>query len=216
MTKHDLQKLSESIPTNSVKIIELYNKIDAGLLDTQPKYQRKLVWKKQHKYAFIDTILMNFPFPEIYIASSDIDIEKMVATEVVVDGQQRLTTIVDYIKGEGDFSKQEKTKPFKDLTPEEKKEFLNYKVSVRDLKDIGELLIKEIFQRINSTEYSLNTVEKNNAQYGDGEIAIFCKQLVDPTFSVTNEETDIIIYIEKRNSMNNFFKDYHIFNDNDQ
>jgi len=29
--------------------------------------------------------------------------------------------------------------------------------------DIGEDVIKEIFQRINSTEYSLNTVEKNNA-----------------------------------------------------
>lgn len=92
-------KLKSSIPSNSVKLIELYNKITSGALITGPDYQRKLVWKKQHKYSFIETILLNFPFPEIYIASDEMDIEKLQAREVVVDGQQRLTTIVDYIKG---------------------------------------------------------------------------------------------------------------------
>jgi len=70
-------KLKESIPSNSVKIIELYNKIDSEILDTSPDFQRKLVWKKQHKYAFIDTILLNYPFPEVYIASSIMDLENL-------------------------------------------------------------------------------------------------------------------------------------------
>jgi len=216
MDKPELKKLSESIPTSIMKIIDLYNKIDNDLLDTQPNYQRKLVWKKQHKYAFIDTILLNFPFPEIYIASSDIDVENMVSKEVVVDGQQRLTTIVEYIKGEGDFAKQNKVPYFNDLSSPEKKEFLNYKVSVKDLKDIDENIIKEIFQRINSTEYSLNIVEKNNAQFGDGEIAIFCKQLVDNDYTPTEDETDIIISKEDKEKINNFFDENKVFTDNDK
>jgi hypothetical protein len=216
MGKDDIKKLKESIPTTGMKIIDLYNKIDNDLLDTQPNYQRKLVWKKQHKYAFIDTILLNFPFPEVYIASSDIDVVKMVATEVVVDGQQRLTTIVDYIKGEGDFASQTKVINFNDLEAVDKKSFLNYKVSVRDLKDIGEDIIKEIFQRINSTEYSLNTVEKNNALFGDGEIAMFCKQLVDRDYNVSEDTTDIVLDSKSRTEINDFFGNNKIFTDNDK
>ena len=64
-------KLKESIPSNSLKIIDLYNKIESEFLDISPDFQRKLVWKKQHKYAFIQTILLNYPFPEVYIASGN-------------------------------------------------------------------------------------------------------------------------------------------------
>lgn len=216
MSDIEIKKLKESIQAGPMKIIDLFNKIDNGLLNTQPDYQRKLVWKKQHKYAFIDTILLNFPFPEVYIASSEIDVENMKASEVVVDGQQRLTTIVDYIKGAGDFEKQSKVKSFVDLDQNEKKEFLSYRVSVRDLKDIGEDLIKEIFQRINSTEYSLNTVEKNNAQYGDGEIAIFCKQLIDMEYKVSENETDVILSDDDRKIVFDFFNEKKVFTSNDQ
>lgn len=46
-------KLKNSIPSNSVKLIELYNKIISGALITGPDYQRKLVWKKQHKFSLL-------------------------------------------------------------------------------------------------------------------------------------------------------------------
>lgn len=214
MAEREFKRLVESISTTGVKIIELYNRIDNDLLNMQPDYQRKLVWKKQHKYAFVDTILRNFPFPEIYIASTDIDVEKMVASEVVVDGQQRLSTIVDYIKGEGDFESQKKVPSFDSLSTKDKKEFLNYKVSVKDLKTIGEDLIKEIFQRINSTEYSLNDVERNNALYGDGEIALFVKQVAENKV-VSDEETDIIVSEDDRLLIYNFFRTNNVFTAND-
>lgn len=208
-------KLKESIPSSTIKIIDLYNKIEANLLDTSPNFQRKLVWKKQHKYAFINTILLNYPFPEIYIASADIDVNNLQAKEIVVDGQQRLNTIVDYIKGVNDFSNQSKIKPFGELSVFEKKEFLNYPVSVKDLKDLPETTVKEIFRRINSTEYSLNTNEILNAQYGDGEFAIFCKQLADEKYIVSETDTDILIDKEKRKIFNDFFKNNNVFTEND-
>lgn len=209
-------KLKESIPSNSTKIIDLYNKIDSDILDTRPNFQRKLVWKKQHKFQFIQTILMNFPFPEVYVASAEMDVEKLMAKEIVVDGQQRLTTIVDYIKGINDFKDQTKVPAFEQLSNDEKKDFLNYLVIVRDLKDMKMDLIKEIFRRINNTEYSLNAVEKTNAQYGDGEFSIFCKQIVDSSYNPTDDVTDIVLEKQIKLKLNNFFLDNNVFSDNDK
>jgi hypothetical protein len=137
------------------------------------------------------------------------------STELVVDGQQRLSTIVDYIQGNGDFSTQEKLPKFSDLNSNEKKDFLNYFVSVRDLKDIDMEIIKDVFQRINNTEYSLNAIEKANAQYGDGEFIIFNKQISDSEYTPSPEYTDCIIDDETRGIILNFFTDHHIFTDND-
>lgn len=210
----EIIKLSESIPSSNVKIIELYNKIENGKLQPHPDFQRKLVWKKQHKYHFIETILLNYPFPEIYIASSEIDVDSLEAKEIVVDGQQRLTTIRDYIKGEGDFQNQNNISSFASLPNEQKKDFLNYYVSVRDLKDLKIDDIKEIFQRINHTEYSLNTVEKLNAQYGDGEFLLFCKQITDED-EITKQDTDIVLDNEVRKFFVDFWTHSNVFDDND-
>ncbi len=207
-------KLTASIPSSNLKVIELYNKIDSGNLIINPDFQRKLVWKKQHKYHFIETILKNFPFPEVYIASSSIDVENLLASEIVVDGQQRLSTIVDYIKGQGDFDGQKAILAFKDLDTDSKKDFLNYMVSVRDLKDLHLDDIKDIFKRINNTEYSLNAVEKKNAQYGDGEFMIFCKQIVELE-EVQSDDTEVIIDEVERKLIIDFWLQNNIFTEND-
>ena len=208
-------KLNESIPSNTFKVIELYNKIDSGQLSPSPNFQRNLVWKKQHKYEFIRTILMNFPFPEVYIASTEMDVKTLRTAEVVVDGQQRLTTIVDYIKGINDFSNQNKVTSFENLDFDAKRQFLNYPISVKDLKDIEMSHIKEIFQRINSTNYALNSNETLNAQFGDGEFAIFAKQLVDKDLKVNDSVTDVIISDEERNFVIDFLFDHNVFKEND-
>jgi uncharacterized protein with ParB-like and HNH nuclease domain len=210
-----MKELMESVPSTNVKIIELYNKIESGGLIIDPDFQRKLVWKKQHKFHFIDTILMNFPFPEVYVASAEMDVENITASEIVVDGQQRLSTIVDYIKAKGDFKSQNRVKRFEELTTDEKKVFLNYFVSVRDLKNIDPEIVKEIFMRINNTEYSLNTIEKLNAQYGDSEFVVFCKQIVDAKFEPSEKDTDSILSDNFREKANAALLNSKVFNDND-
>ncbi len=208
-------KLITSVQSNSYKIVELYNKIDSGTLVPGPDFQRNLVWKKQHKYAFIQTILLNYPFPEVYIASEQIDVETLKAKEIVVDGQQRLTTIVDYIKSAGDFQGKLPIKNFDELSLNEKKDFLNYPVSVKDLKDLDQITIIQIFKRINSTNYSLNINEKLNAEFGGGEFAYFAKQLTDIEFEVSEESTNVIINPEDRAQVISFFNENKIFSDND-
>jgi hypothetical protein len=208
-------KLKSSVTSNSVKLIEIYNKINSGSLVTSPDFQRNLVWKKQHKYEFIKTILLNFPFPEVYIASIEVDVDSLQAREIVVDGQQRLTTIVDYIKEQGDFKDQKHVIAFEALSIDEKREFLNYYITVKDLKDIGIDIIKQIFKKINSTNYSLNTNEIINAEYGDGEFSMFCKQLIDEKFTPSIEVTDIVIDEDVRRLLLQFFEDSNVFTNND-
>jgi len=208
-------KLKAPIPSNSVKLIDLYNKITSGSLILGPDFQRKLVWKKQHKYAFIETILLNFPFPEVYIASEEVDIANLKAREIVVDGKQRLSSIVDYIQNDGDFSNQKSITHFDDLEISEKREFLNYLITVKDLKDIGEERIIEVFKRINSTNYSLNSNEILNAEYGGGEFAIFSKLLTDNDYVPSEKETNIFIAADLKHKIISFFEENKVFSNND-
>ena len=157
------------------KISDLIGMIKRGDLILQPDFQRKLVWSIRHKESFIDTILKGFPFPEIYIAQSGIDLEPFQAQQVVVDGQQRLSTIISYINGELPCKK---ILHYSALDNQQKAAFLNYDVVVRDLKDASSDTIKEVFRRINLTQYRLNDIEINNAIY-EGEFISTAKDILN-------------------------------------
>ncbi len=172
------------------KISEIIGMIKREELILQPEFQRKLVWNDKHKELFIDTILKGFPFPEIYIAQSGIDLETLQSQQVVVDGQQRLSSIVNYIEGAIPC----KTITFfSQLTKEEKENFLNYDIVIRDLKNADANTIKEIFRRINQTKYNLSSIEIHNALY-DGEFISTGKEILNyfdnETIPVFND-TDI-------------------------
>lgn len=172
--------MAKQIPASpgNKKISELYKRIREGSLILQPDFQRKFVWNTSHKEAFIETVLSGLPFPEIYTAQSGVDIAKIETQEVIVDGQQRLSTIVQYLDEDKDskiFGK--KVQKFKDLSPEEQKDFLNYNVVVRDLGDLSSDTIREIFKRINQTKFSLEQIEIQNAVY-DGEFITTAKEIL--------------------------------------
>lgn len=172
-----MAKQIPSSPSNK-KISELYKRIKDKTLILQPDFQRKFVWTTTHKEAFIETILNGLPFPEIYTAQSGIDIEKIETQEVVVDGQQRLSTLVQYID-EPDGSKifGKLVPKFRELAIGCQKEFLNYNVVIRDLEDISPEYIREIFKRINQTKFNLQQVEIQNAVY-DGEFITTAKEIL--------------------------------------
>jgi len=144
------------------KLLDLFNDMESGNLILRPTFQRNLVWNNSHKEKFLDTILRGFPFPEIYLADGEIDLETRVSKRLVVDGQQRLDTIFSYINGD---LPTRAIPLFQDLTPKQQTDFYDYKVVVRDLGRLDEAQIVEIFQRINSVSYALNAMEINNALY---------------------------------------------------
>ncbi|MCB0321642.1 MAG: DUF262 domain-containing protein, partial [Bdellovibrionales bacterium] len=80
-------------------IASLYNEISNGLLILAPEFQRRFVWTQAHQEEFLDTIVHGYPFPEIYVSTGEVDVNKMKTIRHVIDGQQRLTTIKNYIDG---------------------------------------------------------------------------------------------------------------------
>lgn len=153
---------------SSLKIRQIITLTKDGKLIPRPEFQRRLVWSSDDKIRFIDTILRGYPFPEIYVANGAVDVDTGEGLQLLVDGQQRVTTIAAYFQG--DPSTFGATIPsYSSLEREQKEDFLNYDVAVRDLGSVSTEQIIEVFRRINSTKYSLNEIEVNNAVYA-GEL----------------------------------------------
>lgn len=157
-------------------ISDVYEKIQSGRIDLQPDFQRRFVWTLEHQEEFIGTILKGFPFPEIYVCTGEYDFENMRTSQKVIDGQQRLTTIKNYISGDYEF-KFKNLKPFSELSQDEKKSFMSYQLVMRDIGDIDDSIVKEIFRRINLTKFKLEDVEIHNAIY-DGEFIQTAKRIL--------------------------------------
>jgi hypothetical protein len=158
-------------------IADVYQLIDEGKLVLRPDFQRKFVWTHEHQEAFIDTILNGLPFPEIYVCEGEVDVQRLRTTRLVIDGQQRLTTIRNYIEGRHDHSPA-KVPPYQDLSNEQKQDFLSYQLVMRDLGKVDEATTREIFRRINLTKFKLDDVEIHNAVY-DGHFIQAAKFILE-------------------------------------
>jgi hypothetical protein len=163
------------------KIRELVTALRNKKLIPQPEFQRRLVWNNRDKSAFIDTVLKNFPFPEVYVASGDVDVETGEATELLVDGQQRITTLFQYFTNSPDLRLYDGIKPYSELSAKDKEDFLQYNVVVRDIGHVDMDVIKEVFRRINSTSYSLNAMEIRNSRF-EGEYKNFGEEFSQRSF----------------------------------
>lgn len=169
------QQIKPSVTNPTIAAI--YKMIERSELTLQPDFQRKFVWTHEHQEQFIDTILKGFPFPEVYVCDGEVNIAKMLTCKNVIDGQQRLTTIKNYID---DNFKEPLIgiKSYADLSDLEKKAFVSYQVVMRDLGEIDSAATREIFRRINLTKFKLDNIEIQNAIY-DGEFIQAAKTILD-------------------------------------
>ncbi|WP_043978146.1 DUF262 domain-containing protein [Priestia megaterium] len=157
------------------QLLDIINEIKSGRIILSPHFQRNFVWREVHRIDFIRTIMMGLPFPEIFVAKGDLDVEAMVTTSCIVDGQQRLSSIMGFIDGELEVD----GKHWSDMSKEEKEDFLKYEIAIIEL-DIkhDDPLVLEIFKRLNRTYYSLSNIEKLSTEYAPAEIMLVAKLLV--------------------------------------
>ena len=139
---------------------------DNNLLELNPDFQRRAVWSEKAKSYLIDTILRGKPVPKILMISR---LEKNRTVRVVVDGQQRLRAILEFINGDFPISRAHNDelagKKFNTLPGELQKDFLKYELGVDLLFNMSYEDILDIFARINSYTVSLNKQELFNANY---------------------------------------------------
>jgi hypothetical protein len=155
-----------------------------GLLDLDPAYQRRSVWNLRYRQDFVETVLLGYPAPSLFL-HEDIDADGRQAY-AVVDGKQRLTAVMDFVNGA--FTTREdfdvKLPPdlrgvyFKDLAPSARQGYFSYEFTVEYMPSTDELVIAEVFDRINRNVAKLSRQELRNARHR-GAFATIAEELSD-------------------------------------
>ena len=151
-----------------------------GTLDLSPIFQRRPVWRRPAKSQLIDSLVRGFPIPIILLRQVQ-DLDTLSMKMEVVDGQQRLRTLLAYIDPSclGDFDEEtdavavQRThnsqisgKPFASLPIEIKNHLLGYELSTHIFPaTTGDELVFRIFALLNSTGLSLNKQEIRNSEF---------------------------------------------------
>lgn len=164
----------------------IFNQINIGNIDLNPKFQRRNAWNDDKRSKLIESIIMGYPIPEIVLAEHP----NKKRSFIVIDGKQRLLTIAGFIandlykywdrpvlKGLKVLKELNKSK-YIDLDEKSKREFDNSSLRctvITNYKDVQ--ILYDIFYRLNSGSESLSTQELRQA-LNKGEFADY---LVDIT-----------------------------------
>ena len=139
-------------------------------IDLQPLYQRPSVWNKKKKQKLIDSILRGYDLPKFYLRSSNSASNSDFEHEVV-DGQQRLSAIWEFISNKYKLSDDSKDIPdlgnlsgkqWSDLSSTQQDRIGNFHLSVVIIEKASDFEIRQLFLRLQEG-VSLNPAEKRNA-----------------------------------------------------
>ena len=140
-----------------------------GKLNLNPPYQRKSVWTAKDKRFFLDTVINNYPCPAIYLQKETDDHYR--TTYNVIDGKQRLTTIIDFYNNKirlsdnlGDDTLN--NKKWSEIEDDKiKKNFLNYSFNVESLDSLDYNGWNEVFDRLNRNAKTLSHQELRHSRF---------------------------------------------------
>ena len=143
------------------------DKYERGQIDLQPHYQREYVWelKPELPSRLIESLFLEIPVPPIYFG-------KMPGGRLeVIDGQQRLTTLIRFVRNEFHLQKLLRMgslngKFFRDLSEEHQAKVMD--ATIRSIViDAGNNtnLRFEVFERLNRGAMGLNEQELRNCVY---------------------------------------------------
>ena len=138
----------------------------------RPEYQRRLRWDDKKKSRLIESFIMNVPVPPVFLY------EKQVGQYEVMDGQQRLNTIVDFLTNRFELLGLKSWsslngRRFSDLPPRLQRGLESAKISAITLmsdpgdgsEDTADLRA-QVFERLNTGGERLNPQELRNALWG--------------------------------------------------
>ncbi|MER7181736.1 DUF262 domain-containing protein [Streptomyces hyaluromycini] len=152
------------------KTVAEFRSLDkSGELILQPEYQRQAVWPERAKVSLMETILLGYPIPEIYLSYETSPEGEQTAS--VVDGQQRLTSLLEFLnnkyplEGLEDETLREKFegKFFKELPDAVRQEFFQYRFPIRRLSNLADEFVRAVFARVNRVNMVLTEQELRNA-----------------------------------------------------
>lgn len=143
-----------------------------------PNFQRGSVWPSHAKSYLIDSIIRGYPIPKLLLRTT-VDRTTRRTVRDVVDGQQRLRTLFDFVNDKlvlGPKAGEYQGKRYSDLDPDDQDAFLAYRLTCEQLINASDDDVLEVFGRINSYAVPVNEPELRNAQF-DNEFSSYVKTL---------------------------------------
>jgi hypothetical protein len=172
---------SHQVSKTHYKVSDFITWAKAGTLVLSPSFQRRSVWPVGAKSYLLDTIVRGLPIPIIFLREQKTDLESLEPKREVVDGQQRIRTLLAFLVPnlvknfdperdnftiKSTHNKDLAGKPFKELPSEVRQSILDYQFSVHVLpSSVDDREVLQIFARMNSTGLKLNAQELRNAAY---------------------------------------------------
>lgn len=134
------------------------------------EYQRSpKIWKGEARSFFIESIILGFPIPKIFL-NSKLTLKTRQTVKEIVDGQQRSMALFDFYSNKLRLSKNIETpelrgKNYNALPDEFKEAFLSYSLPIDQFLGSDDTSVREAFRRMNSNNVPLNEEEKRHARY---------------------------------------------------
>lgn len=159
---YDPAYTSIEIGEEPFSIFEYLRQLEKEKIIIQPDFQRNQVWNNTQKSQFIESIILNFPLPPIYLN------ETKEAKYIVIDGLQRSTAIQQFYFGEFALVGIEALPKynglkFKELSETLQSKFEDKKLTVFVLKPSTPMVVVyDLFKRINTGGTQLNRQEVRN------------------------------------------------------
>jgi hypothetical protein len=176
-----------SLTVKSWHLRDFLHRFEEGQLDLSPDYQRREAWTAKKKMVLIDSIARRVPINAITLYKTE---RSGLPVYEVIDGKQRLTTLVQYKEGkmfplsesltgeseeeeaEGeDLAKRILDKKWNELDPGTKATFLDYEVPIYVVEGSRASAVRA-FRRMNADPYALNPQEIRNAVFKDSQFLV--------------------------------------------
>lgn len=158
----------KTFDTRTYSINDFLEWSERGHLELQPKFQRRSVWNDKARSFLMDTIVRGKPIPKIFIRQRTDPRDRLTIREVV-DGQQRLRTILSFVNNGFSMSRTHNSEfggqTFSALPPELQRSILEYEISVDLLLGADDREVLDVFARLNSYAIVLNSQERLNAEF---------------------------------------------------
>lgn len=188
MATHEFSRFERIPSTHDVSwLLDLHKN---GQLDLEPAYQRRSVWTPRDRRSFMDTVFRNYPAHPIFLHKS-IDGDTGSSTYHVVDGKQRITSILMFIANKvylpDDFGDSTLAgKRWKDLDGdiEAKKLLWNYRLTVEQLDNIEPAVVKDVFERLNKNSSKLTAQELRHARFDGWLITRLEQEAIDDIWQI--------------------------------
>ena len=137
-----------------------------GRLEIRPDFQRKEVWSDAAKIMLMDTILRGIPMPKIFVSST---LHDDVIYRTVIDGQQRISAILGYLKDQFPLNKpyagEFQGMLFSQLPDEVRNAFLQYRIDFNEAIEFSDEELRETYSRLNKYSIALTKQELRRADF---------------------------------------------------